>query len=487
MENTKQQPRGDEFKKSRLWCTVIIFTFSFLIFNLGPTAHAAVHPIRSSLAPYETTDMFRVLFRTGLAEVFQTRVARASETSNGVKDEIADRQRQIDEIQKQIDDYERQIEETHSKSQTLGNEIAGMNAKISQLTLEIRSLELSIKQTSVEISDTETKISDASDKILKHKNALGQFIKVLYEADRKTLTEVLLKNDRLSDFFSNLNSIQVTQNNLESTIKSIKGLKNELEGHQNDLEDKKSDLEKEKRLQDISKSDLNKNKADKNKLLQETKGQESKFQQLVKKSQKDIEAIRGEITYLEQNGVTAEEAVKYGQLAAIRTGIRPEYLIAELEHESRLGANVGKCNRAGDPPSKGYRVIMKPGRDIEPFLTITAQLGLDPETTAVSCPQSNGWGGAMGPAQFIPSTWMGYKDEVAQLTGHNPANPWNIEDAFIAAAAKLSRAGADSKTRAGEVAASKAYYCGNPKSARSACINYANRVQALALEIAKNL
>ena len=54
-----------------------------------------------------------------------------------------------------------------------------------------------------------------------------------------------------------------------------------------------------------------------------------------------------------------------------------------------------------------------------------------------------GWGGAMGPAQFIPSTWMGYKDKVAALTGKNPPNPWDIRDAFAAAAIKLTSGGAD--------------------------------------------
>ena len=93
----------------------------------------------------------------------------------------------------------------------------------------------------------------------------------------------------------------------------------------------------------------------------------------------------------------------------------------------------------------------------------------------------------MGPAQFIPSTWMGYRDEVARLTGHSLPNPWNIEDAFVAAAAKLSRDGASSRTRAGEIAASKRYYCGNAASTSSGCVSYANSVQRKATEIEANL
>ena len=409
-----------------------------------------------------------------------------------IQDEIAQRERQVEEIQKQIDEYEAQVEGARSQSTTLQNHISGLNAQINKLTLEIKSLSLSINQTSLEITDTEGKIGEASDKITKHKYALAQFIQIIYETDQKSLTEVLLKNETLSDFFSTLNSVQVAQNNLEDTIKSIRSLKTDLEDKQATLEDKKSDLERAQRLQTVTKKSLDSDKTSKNNLLKQTKGQESKFQELIKKSLKDIESIRAQIGYLEQNGVTAEEAVKYGQLAAIATGIRPAFLIAVLEVESGLGINVGKCNRAGDPPSKSYKEVMKPDRDIKPFLGVTSQLGLNPDITPVSCPQyvngrQYGWGGAMGPAQFIPSTWTGYASDVARLVGRPIANPWIIEDAFTAAALKLARGGATAKTTSAERGASKAYYSGRSTCSTSPCNAYANAVQNKAAQIEANL
>ena len=270
-------------------------------------------------------------------------------------------------------------------------------------------------------------------------------------------------------------------------------MKVQLEEHQANLEEKQTELERAKRLQEIEKKSIDSTKIIRAKLLKDTKGQELKYQELVKKSQKDIEAIKNQIGYLIQNGVSAEEAVKYGQLAAIGVGIRPAFLIAELEQESALGGNVGKCYIVDTTSGATRRITngqiykkgIHPTRDLALFLSITTELGKDPFQTPISCGQS--WGGAMGPAQFIPSTWMGYKEGVTRVTGHNPANPWSIEDAFIAAATKLARDGADSKTRAGEIAASKRYYCGNAVSKKSGCVNYANSVQRLATEIEKNL
>jgi len=102
----------------------------------------------------------------------------------------------------------------------------------------------------------------------------------------------------------------------------------------------------------------------------------------------------------------------------------------------------------------------------------------------------------MGPAQFIPSTWMGYAERVAQLVGRPMADPWKIEDAFMAAAIKLANAGAIAKTRAAERAASIAYYSGDPhcdtnrnysSSKRAACKSYADTVQNKAAIIEQSL
>ncbi len=408
-----------------------------------------------------------------------------------VQDEIAQRNQQIQTLEKQIEEYQQQIEANSSKALTLANEIGSLNNQINKVQLEIKSLDLTIVQTKVEINNTQIQVEDAKQKIELHKEALAKYIRLLYQTDKENLTQLLFKNSKLSDFFGNLKNLEDAQNNLSTTIVSIKKLEVDLQQKESELEDKQSELVQLKGLQETEKINLSQAKKQKDNILKETKGQEAKFQQLVNKSKDDIRHIRDQVFYLQQNGVTVEDAIKYGQLAAIGVGIRPAFLIAELEVESGIGQNVGKCNRAGDPPQKSWRVIMH-SRDFKPFADITAQLGLDPDNTPVSCPQyvggrQLGWGGAMGPAQFIPSTWIGYAQRVAQLVGRSIVSPWNIEDAFTAAAVKLANAGAAAKTVAAEKAASKAYYSGKSTCSTRFCIRYANAVQDKAAIIEQKL
>jgi hypothetical protein len=108
---------------------------------------------------------------------------------------------------------------------------------------------------------------------------------------------------------------------------------------------------------------------------------------------------------------------------------------------------------------------MNPQRDVPIFLELTRKLDRDPHFTPVSCwipiytnGTPFGWGGAMGPAQFIPSTWKLYESEIEEKLGRT-SDPWSIKDSFLAAAVYLADLGASAKTSQSEkLAANK--YCG---------------------------
>jgi len=67
----------------------------------------------------------------------------------------------------------------------------------------------------------------------------------------------------------------------------------------------------------------------------------------------------------------------------------------------------------------------------------------------------------MGPAQFIPSTWMGMRTRVAKALGKTSADPWIARDAFFASALFLSDLGASKGGYSAESQAAGKYYAGS--------------------------
>ena len=208
-------------------------------------------------------------------------------------------------------------------------------------------------------------------------------------------------------------------------------------------------------VQEDQKFSLAKAKKDKNTLLQETKGQENLFSQLTKKTQMDIEAIKNKLYSLKGlvsgESLRFEDAYKFAKFASIYTGVRPALVLAILSRESELGKNVG---------TGSWRTDMKPTQRTY-YLQICEKLGLDPDGQNVSRKQWYGWGGAMGPAQFLPATWLGYEAKIAEITGNNPPSPWNIKDSFVAAALYLANKGAGQKTYNVEWKAAMIYLAGS--------------------------
>lgn len=173
---------------------------------------------------------------------------------------------------------------------------------------------------------------------------------------------------------------------------------------------------------------------------------------MVKSVEKEITFIREQLSLLERYHITLEEAIQDAIFAGSQTGVRPAFLLGVLEAESRLGLNVGTGNWREDMyncyRSLGY--ITRAEKEKNAFFQICQELGLNPDSQPVSAEPWYGCGGAMGIAQFMPTTWLAYRDRAAALTGHNPPSPWNHRDAFTAAAIKLAAGGANQRTEIGE-------------------------------------
>ena len=75
------------------------------------------------------------------------------------------------------------------------------------------------------------------------------------------------------------------------------------------------------------------------------------------------------------------------------------------------------------------------------FLKIMQDLELNPDKVKVSCPipKDGAYGGAMGPAQFMPNTWMAVRPRVAKVLSlpESTISPFSNQHSFVASAIYL--------------------------------------------------
>jgi membrane-bound lytic murein transglycosylase B len=226
-------------------------------------------------------------------------------------------------------------------------------------------------------------------------------------------------------------------------------------------------------VQQLAKQSLQSQQQDRQTLLTKTRGQEANYQKLIVANMKTAAQIRTELFQLAGGGgqISLPTAIALAKKAGAATGVRPAFILGILKQETNLGANVGQClltnspnkgNGKGKNSGKPISRVMKPSRDVDPFMDLTSSLGLDWQQMPVSCPQSSGYGGAMGAAQFIPSTWSSYQNRISSLAGHagTPANPWDNLDAFTAIALYMTDLGAGAQTYSAERTAALHYFAG---------------------------
>ncbi|MDD4902679.1 MAG: hypothetical protein PHE24_06110 [Patescibacteria group bacterium] len=379
-------------------------------------------------------------------------------------------QKQLSDIEAQINQYQKDLTKIGAQKNTLANKIKQLKIKQAQLTLQIKEMTLRLEDSQVQILQNQADSQANENKISVLKDQLALIIKQMWKLDRYSSLDILVSSQNISNFYDKLRGFEVIGEGLGQILQSLKIADRDLQNTKEQLAAKQAEEQNYVQIVSLQKDQLAVNLQDQNSLLAQTKGKEENYQDMLKQSKAQAAIIKNRIYSLIEvsKQITFGQAVEVATWASKQTGVRPAMLLAILTQESNLGKNVGTCNREGDPPSKSWKVVMKPERDQQPFLTITKELGRNPDITPVSCPMKDksgkqiGWGGAMGPAQFIPSTWMGYRGKITAITG-SAADPWDIRDAFLAASLKLAADGGTN--RSGEWAAAMKYFCGSTNSA----------------------
>ncbi len=384
---------------------------------------------------------------------------------------------ELEATEKEIAQWEAVLKASKQGTASLERDASVLQAKINEARAFIKQRQVQIEQLTHDIGLKNKTISELEAKIGRGKESMSAILRQTNEVDGYSLVEVMLSNKNLSDFFVNVDAYQSINNSLENQFKQIRQLQGKteeekkiLDKKRNEEADKKAEIETQKKL-------VERDEAEKQRLININKTKEKSYAEVISEKEKKAAQIRAALFSLrDTEGIPFGDALKYAQLASKKTGVRPALILAILTQESDLGKNQGSClvnnidtgDGAGKNTGTLFEQVMKAPRDTVPFKSITERLGKDWKMTPVSCPPGTKWsatrgyGGGMGPSQFIPSTWELFKARLGSELGMDgdKVNPWNPEHAILATANYMADLGAASGGYTSERNAACKYYSG---------------------------
>lgn len=409
-------------------------------------------------------------------------------------EERAQLERQLADLEREMKKTQATIDSLSAEGASLQRDIAILDGEIKKAKLQVRSTETEIKALSAGITIHSRTIGTLSQKMTREQESLAQILRQTDAIDDVSIVEAVLSTGDLSDVFGDLDTFASIKQAMRVSFEELRDTRLATEVEKTGLEDQRTDQEILRSALILDQKKVQAKEAEKRTLLAQTKGQEGQYRQLKTSQEQTAAQIRAKLFPLrDTSGIQFGQAVEYAKTASRITGVRPAMILAILSQESDLGKNVGQCLitslETGDGKGKNtgtpFPGTMKAPRDTVPFERLMKAAGRDPLNTPISCPQPGGYGGAMGPTQFIPSTWEMYEGRIKSSLGVSAADPWNALHAITATGLYLSDGGAAGGSYIAEHTSAAKYYAGGNWATSGQ--GYANSVMAKAAAFQKDI
>lgn len=439
------------------------------------------------------------MFTALLAVLFVFSRLTFGQTAEAVNQRKAALETELQIVEQQIAAQTKLLQVTQQQKSSLQRDLDILNGQINRAKLIIKQHQLEIERLGGDIKKKSGTITQLTGKIEETKISLAELLRKRRDAEDVTVVELLLEQDSLANLTAAADNYQYLEDSIHQTFATMRTTKADTEEAKLVLEDKQQAEVDARQAIEVERSLIQKKESEKQQLLSITKNQESNYKNLLAERQKRAAQIRTALFALRDTAaIPFGEALTYATKASQKTGIRPALILAILTQESNLGENQGSCIlssiETGDGVGKNtgtpFEKVMKAPRDTVPFQSITSRLNRDWKLTPVSCPlgthyiSGRGYGGAMGPSQFIPSTWELFKDRIGKLVAlaGDKVDPWNPEQAIMATALYLSDLGASSGRYTAEISAACKYY-----GTGGASCSYGKQVLAKVSDIQLNM
>ncbi|HXV27164.1 MAG TPA: peptidoglycan DD-metalloendopeptidase family protein [Candidatus Paceibacterota bacterium] len=208
-------------------------------------------------------------------------------------------QQRYEELQREADRVRQSLTATQAEKQTLQREVNSIKGQISYMQSKINATSAKIDLTNTEIGRIEEDIRLTQLEMDEKRGAISRLIAIRDQQDRESLIANLIRFTNLSDLFQQVQDAVSVHTRLSALLTELSDVRFQLETDKSDLEGKRTDLEELNDEQFHQKAGLDEARYAQEKLLTQTRGQESAYQKQLADIEKQSAAFFKELRELE--------------------------------------------------------------------------------------------------------------------------------------------------------------------------------------------
>jgi murein DD-endopeptidase MepM/ murein hydrolase activator NlpD len=212
-----------------------------------------------------------------------------------LREEIEDRGSRLAEIEAEIAKYESDLQEVGAEKKTLQSAINQLELERKKVNAEISKTENLITSTDLEINKLVLEISRTETEIEKAEEAIGAIIRAEYIAGENSLIELLLRHDKLSEFWSTFEAHESIRDTIQVKASDLGTFRELLSEQRAENESRRSELTGLKDQYSEQNEVLVNNTEEQAELLEVTKSEEQNDQQLLASQKAAQEQILKEL------------------------------------------------------------------------------------------------------------------------------------------------------------------------------------------------
>lgn len=200
-------------------------------------------------------------------------------TANAVFDDSMYEEK-IKTLESEIGQYQGETTRLQGQADTLQN-------KISTLTNQTKTLEAQIGLNEAKQEQLQGQIAENQVQLESQKNILADTLGKLYVDSSVSSIEIIAGSKTIGDFMDKQQYQSGIRDKMKSSIKKVKSLRQELDGQKRDVERIVEDQKSRKELLAVQ-------KAEQAKLLEQTRGEEAQYQNLIGQRNGQVESVKAE-------------------------------------------------------------------------------------------------------------------------------------------------------------------------------------------------